>query len=71
MIGYLDSLGDSRATVSKKHPVHRHLTLSTLLPCWASAKTIRFKNPEYRLKKWNLLFLTSSSTGKENARHFY
>ena len=51
--------------------MHRHLTVSTLLPCWASVKTIRFKNPEYRLQKWNLLSLTSSSTEKENARHFY
>ena len=51
--------------------MHRHLSLSILLPCWASAKTIRFTNPEYRLQKWKLLFLTSSFTEKENARHFY
>ena len=74
MIGYLDSYANCvtvLATVSKKHPMHRQLTVSTLLPCWASVKTIRFRNPEYRLQKWNLLSLTSSSTEKENARHFY
>ena len=70
MIGYFDSYANC-ATMSKKHPVHRHRTLSNLLPCWASVKTTRFKNPEYRLQKWNFLFLTSSSTEKENARHFY
>ena len=56
MIGYLNSYAncatvvrqscDSRATVGKTHPVHRHLTLSTLLPCWDSVKTVRFNNPE-------------------------
>jgi len=30
----MQQLCDSCATVDKKHPVHRHLTLSTLLPFW-------------------------------------
>ena len=77
LIGYLDSYANC-ATVVRQY-VRSILCTDIflyLLCCPVGLqKKLRFTNPEYRLQKWNLLslclFLTSSSTEKENARHFY